>query len=122
MVPNIHVDVRVPRLVALEVDLQVALGGKPVPTDVTLVRALAGVGPNVDLEGTVTSKYLVTESAFVTEEGIISTELWVKNRDIGRLGFVASRKQTLMIRERWRNSKWVVRHMPVCMLLKHLKR
>ena len=60
-------------------DLQVALGRESIPTNVTLVWSLACVGPDVNLQGTVTSKYFVTESAFVAEKGIISTKLWVEN-------------------------------------------
>jgi hypothetical protein len=68
---RVHLNVRVLIFVALKVDFQVALGGKPVPTDVALEWPLSRVGTQVDLQGTVAPKDLCTEPALVFEECLI---------------------------------------------------
>ena len=48
---------------ALEVDLEVALGGEAVAADVALVGPLARVAPDVDLEGRVGAEDLAAVPA-----------------------------------------------------------
>ena len=50
---GVHLDVGELVRVALEVDLEVALGGEAVAADVALVGPLACVAPHVDLQGRV---------------------------------------------------------------------
>ena len=50
---GVHLDVGELVCVALEVDLEVALGGEAVAADVALVGTLACVAPDMDLEGRV---------------------------------------------------------------------
>ena len=50
---GVHLDVGELVGVALEVDLEVALGGEAVAADVALVGTLACVAPDMDLEGRV---------------------------------------------------------------------
>ena len=50
---GVHLDVGELVRVALEVDLEVALGGEAVAADVALVGPLARVAPHMDLQGRV---------------------------------------------------------------------
>lgn len=75
----IHLNMRVPCLMALEVDLQVSFSRETIATDVAFEWSLSSMRSDVNLEGAVTSKYLMTESAFVTEERIICCKLGIKN-------------------------------------------
>ena len=64
---------RILHFVALEMDFQVAFGGKPVSAHVALERPLSGVRPDVDLQRTVTSEDLAAVTAAMFEKRVVAS-------------------------------------------------
>lgn len=69
----------------LEVDFEVALGGKAVATYVTLEGPLTSMRAQVDLQGAVTTKHLGTEATLMLEERVLRAWFCVKHRHVGGL-------------------------------------
>lgn len=55
----------------MEMHFEVASRGKAVATHITLIGSLACVGTQVDLQGTVTTKYFGAEAALVPPTGLL---------------------------------------------------
>ena len=68
---RIHLDVRETLGMALEVHLQVALGGEPVAANVALERPFTRVRSNVDLKCRIAAKHFTTVAATVFEQLIL---------------------------------------------------
>ncbi len=64
----VHLDVRETLGVSLEVNLEVALCGEPVTTNVALERPLASVRPDVNLQSRIAAKYFSAIATTVLEE------------------------------------------------------
>ena len=69
--------------VPLKVDFEVALGRKAVATYVTLEGPLTSMRAQVDLQGTVTTKHLGTESTLMLEEWVLGAWFCVEHRHVG---------------------------------------
>ena len=65
---RVHLDVRETLGVSLEVDLEVALGGEPVATNVALERPFARVRSNVNLQSGVAAKHFAAVATAVLEQ------------------------------------------------------
>ena len=84
---RIHLDVRETLGMALEVHLQVALGGEPVAANVALERAFACVRPNVDLQCRIAAEHLTAIAATVLEQLVL-----LASRRAGRLAAGRTRR------------------------------
>lgn len=65
---------------SLKVDLQVPSGCKPIPANVTFERSLACMRADVDLQGTVTAKDLLTQATLVAEKRVVADILGSLNQ------------------------------------------
>lgn len=63
---------------SLKMNLQVALGCKSITANVTFVWSFTSVGTDMNLQGTVISKYFAAKFALVFEEGLLRTGLCFK--------------------------------------------
>lgn len=84
---GVHLHVWILGFMSLKVDLQVPPGCKAIPANVAFERSLACMGTDVDLQGTVTAKDLLTQTTLVAEKRVIADILGSLNQfcQLGKL-------------------------------------
>lgn len=82
---DIHLDVRVSRLMSREMNFQVSFRREPISANVTFERSFTRVRSDMNLEGAVTPENFVTVATFVAEKWVVRSKFCIENRHVGWL-------------------------------------